>query len=59
IIFSKNENKLEQWMQQASEIKTIPELESYIEGLKQDISAVKNAILYDHNNGLAEAVLQK
>jgi predicted transcriptional regulator len=59
IIFSKNENKLEQWMQQASEIKTIPELESYIEGLKQDISAVKNAILYDYNNGLAEGSVTK
>ena len=46
-------------MQQASEIKTIPELESYIEGLKQDISAEKNAILYDYNNGLAEGSVTK
>lgn len=59
IIFSKNADDLEQWIQQASDIKAIPELQSYIEGLKKDISAVKCAIIYDYNNGLAEGSVTK
>ena len=59
IIFSKNADDLEQWIQQASDIKAIPELQSYVEGLKKDISAVKCAIIYDYNNGLAEGSVTK
>ena len=32
---------------------------SYANGLKQDYDAVKNAILYDYNNGLAEGSVTK
>ena len=38
---------------------TIPELKSFIDGLKHDISAVKNAIMFDYNNGLAEGSVTK
>ena len=34
-------------------------LSTYVEGLKKDISAVKCAIIYDYNNGLAEGSVTK
>lgn len=52
ILFSKNIDELDNWMKIAQKIKNFPELQSYIEGLKQDMKAVKNAIKYDYNNGL-------
>lgn len=59
IVFSKKAEDLEQWIEQASYVEAIPELRSYVEGLKQDISAVKNAIMFDYNNGLAEGSVTK
>lgn len=37
----------------------ISEIKSFINGLKQDIDAVKNAISLDYNNGLAEGSVNK
>ena len=59
IFFSKKAEDLEQWIEQSSGIETIPELKSYAEGLKQDLYAVKNAIMFDYNNGLAEGSVTK
>ena len=59
IVFSKKAEDLEQWIEQVSHLDTIPELRSYVDGLKHDISAVKNAIMFDYNNGLAEGSVTK
>ncbi|KGM94563.1 transposase, partial [Clostridium botulinum D str. CCUG 7971] len=37
----------------------INEINSFINGLTRDIDAVKNAILYEYNNGLAEGFINK
>ena len=37
----------------------IPELQSYLEGTCKDIEAVKNSIIYQYNNGLAEGNVNK
>lgn len=59
ILFSKKVEELDKWIAKASTYETIPELLSYVGGLKQDHEAVKNAILYDYNNGLAEGSITK
>lgn len=58
IVFSHGEDNLETWMDKATKLK-IGELDSYINGLKADIDAVKNAIRYEYNNGLAEGSVNK
>lgn len=37
----------------------IDELNSFANGIRRDITAVKNAILFDYNNGLAEGSVNK
>ena len=37
----------------------IPELDAFINGLKQDVDAVLNAITFDFSNGLAEGTINK
>ena len=37
----------------------IPELRSYVDGLKHDTSKVKKAIMFDYNNGLADGSVTK
>ena len=59
IVFSKKAEDLEHWIEQASNWDTIPELKSFIDGLKHDISVVKNAIMFDYKNGLAEGSVTK
>ncbi|MDL2302366.1 transposase, partial [Lachnospiraceae bacterium OttesenSCG-928-D06] len=59
ILFSKKPEEIGAWIKQAEKIETLPELLSYVGGLKQDLTAVKNAILYDYNNGLAEGSVTK
>lgn len=58
ILFSKKASSLESWIQEA-ELVQISEVNSYINGLRSDISAVKNAIIYDYSNGLAEGSVNK
>ena len=55
---SKNPNNLHLWMNKASTL-GVAELKSFVEGLKSDIDAVCNAIIYDYNNGLAEGTINK
>jgi len=59
ILFSKKPGDLKAWITNAEQIDNIPELKSYIEGLRQDFDAVSNAIRYDYNNGLAEGSVTK
>ena len=44
---------------QEADLLQISEVNSYINGLRNDISVVKNAITYDYSNGLAEGSVNK
>ena len=57
-LFSKKPEKLETWMKE-TEKRNVPELDSFLNGLRLDIVAVKNAIALDYNNGLAEGSVNK
>ena len=58
IVFSQKENELETWLTTAATLQ-IDELDTYINGLKSDIDAVKNGIHFKYNNGLAEGSVNK
>ncbi len=58
IIFSKKYKKIEKWKKKAKKYK-IPEIDSFINGIERDFEAVKNAIKYNYNNGLAEGSVNK
>lgn len=47
------------WIDNARKMEKISELQSYVDGLTNDLDAVKNAIKYDYNNGLAEGSVTK
>ena len=57
-LFSKKEAELDKWIEDAL-LLGIDELNSFIGGIKRDMGAVKNAIKYDYNNGLAEGSVNK
>ena len=58
ILADKNVNRIEQWIHRASSL-NIREITSFINGITRDITAVKNAIQYEYNNGLAEGSVNK
>lgn len=58
ILKNKEVDKLENWINIAESF-DISEINSFINGIKRDIDAVKNAIIYDYNNGLAEGKVNK
>lgn len=58
ILKSKAITKIDKWMQHASALKN-KYIDSFINGITRDITAVKNAIIYDYNNGLAEGSVNK
>ena len=58
VLFSKKINKLNKWIKEA-QVLEIDEINSFIGGITRDIDAVKNAIKYDYNNGLAEGSVNK
>lgn len=58
IMFSKNIDGLYNWINNALEL-GIEEINSFINGIKIDIEAVKNAILLKYSNGLAEGSVNK
>ena len=58
IMFSKKYKELEKWTKKAKKYK-IPEINSFINGIERDFEAVKNAIKYNYNNGLAEGSVNK
>ncbi|XER08400.1 ISL3 family transposase ISCsa1 [Sporomusa rhizae] len=58
LVFSKKVDLLDSWMLQAEKL-DISEISSYVSGLNNDISAVKNAIRLKFSNGLAEGSVNK
>lgn len=58
ILFSQKPDELERWIQEG-ELLGIEEITSFINGLKRDMEAVKNAVSMDYNNGLAEGSVNK
>ena len=58
IMFSKNPERLGQWLDGMAKM-DIPEITSFVEGTKKDITAAQNGIAYDYNNGLAEGSVNK
>lgn len=57
-LFSKRPEELEKWMEDAEGLK-IEKIDSFVNGLRRDIDAVKKAIELDYNNGLAEGSVNK
>ena len=57
-IFSKKPEKLDTWIEYAQK-QNIPELQSFVEGILKDLTAIKNGIIYPFNNGLAEGSVNK
>jgi len=58
LMFSKRVNELDAWIETAAQYE-IDEINSFIKGITADLDAVKNAIRYDYNNGLAEGSVNK
>ena len=57
-IFSKKPEKLDTWIKSAQK-QDIPELQSFVEGILKDSTAIKNGIIFPYNNGLAEGSVNK
>ena len=49
---------LEQWLASAVAIGS-PDITSFVNGIIRDIEAVRNAIIYEYNNGMAEGCVNK
>ncbi len=58
LMFSRNLDKLEPWMEEAEKLQ-IDEINSYLAGLRKDLTAIKNSIIYSYSNGLAEGSVNK
>lgn len=58
VMFSQKPGKLDLWIKSARKY-DIPELQSFMEGICNDVEAVKNGIAYSYNNGLAEGSVNK
>ena len=57
-IFSQKPEKLDAWIESAKK-HNISELQSFVEGIMKDSTAIKNGIVYPYNNGLAEGSVNK
>jgi len=58
IVFSKHVHELDSWIESAM-LLGIDEINSFIGGITRDLDAVKNAIRFQYNNGLAEGSVNK
>jgi transposase len=58
ILLKKRADDLVGWIELAKLLNS-EDINSYLNGLSRDIVAVKNAIIYDYNNGLAEGSINK
>lgn len=58
VLKSKRVESLDKWIEDAAILEN-REVFSFINGITRDIIAVKNAIMYDYNNGLAEGSVNK
>ncbi|HHL0974446.1 TPA: transposase [Bacillus cereus] len=54
----KRNDALQVWIEQATTLHIQP-LNSFIKGIERDLTAVKNGIAYEYNNGLAERKINK
>lgn len=52
-VSGKKESELDKWLEETDSLE-MDELSSFTNGIRRDIAVVKNAILLDYNNGLAE-----
>ena len=57
-LFAKKPDELEKWLSEAEALK-IDQIDSFVTGIRKDITAVKKAIELDYNNGLAEGSVNK
>lgn len=57
-MFLDNKLPLEKWMTKAREF-NIPELNSFVNGIKRDIDSVKNSFTSSYTNGLLEGIINK
>ncbi len=55
---NKDVNQLLTWIAETKQL-NIREMNSFINGLERDLEAVKNAVIYQYNNGLAEGSVNK
>lgn len=58
ILFSKKAEDMDNWLSEADRL-GLDEIESFANGLRKDLDAVKNAASHDYNNGLAEGSVNK
>ena len=58
LVKNKEVNLLEAWIKEAT-LLNIREINSFVEGIKRDLPAVRNAIQFQYNNGLAEGNVNK
>ena len=58
LLKNKEIHLLEDWIKAAT-LLNVREINSFIEGIKRDLLAVKNAIRFEYNNGLAEGNVNK
>ena len=58
LVAAKNVDELVPWMSAALALES-PNIDSYVNGLMRDMDAVKNAIIYNYNNGQAEGNINK
>lgn len=58
IVFSKQSHKLDVWLDKLQQV-DMPELQTYVNGVRHDLSAEKNSIDLPYNNGLAEGSVNK
>ncbi|MFC5773422.1 transposase [Ectobacillus antri] len=58
ILRQKRNDALQSWMDRATALDA-QLLNSFINGIERDLTAVKNAITYEYNNGLAEGEINK
>ena len=59
IIYSTYSEHMEQWLNNKLEKFDTSKLRTYVNGVKKDITAVKNGITFVYNNGLAEGSANK
>lgn len=57
-LFSKHPEELEKWMED-TEKAGIEQINSFVNGIRRDMDAVKKAVELDYNNGLAEGSVNK
>lgn len=58
ILKQKSSDALQVWIERTTALNIQP-LNSFIKGIERDLTAVKNGITYEYNNGLAEGKINK